>query len=109
MSLGQLNNEVDTNDVPLICWSIQGVKFSVRSTVLQLHLVVKVTCFDVDSNISGHLWPPVVVCYKLKCLEVACMSSDACIMMLLNNTTLGLCIWGYIFVVLSHCSCHWFL
>jgi hypothetical protein len=51
------------------------VKFSVRLTVLQLSLVAWVTGFDVESDVSGHLWPPVIARYKFECFEVACMSS----------------------------------
>jgi hypothetical protein len=39
MSLGELNNEVNTDDIPLILWSLCGVKLSIGSTVLQLSLV----------------------------------------------------------------------
>jgi hypothetical protein len=37
------------------------VKLSVRSTTLQLGPIEKAAGVDVDSNVSGHLWPPVVV------------------------------------------------
>jgi hypothetical protein len=36
MHMRKLNNKVDTDDVPLIFWSLCRVKLSVRSTVLQL-------------------------------------------------------------------------
>jgi hypothetical protein len=36
MSLRKLNNEVDTHDVPSVCWSLCRVKLSIRSMVLQL-------------------------------------------------------------------------
>jgi hypothetical protein len=63
------------------------VKLSIRSTVLQLSPIAKVAGVDIDSNVSGHLGPPGVMQYELKCLKVACMSSDVCIMMLLHDAT----------------------
>jgi hypothetical protein len=36
MHLRKFNNEVDTDDIPLIFWNLCRVKVSVRSTVLQL-------------------------------------------------------------------------
>jgi hypothetical protein len=40
----------------------------------------------VDADVAGHLGPPVVVGYELEGLEAACMSGDARIMVLLDNT-----------------------
>jgi hypothetical protein len=40
MHLRKLNNEVDTNDVPSVCWSLCRVEFSIESMVLQLSLIV---------------------------------------------------------------------
>jgi hypothetical protein len=39
MHLRKFNNKVDADDVPLIFWSLQGVKLSIRSMVLQLSLI----------------------------------------------------------------------
>jgi hypothetical protein len=41
--------------------------------------------FDVDADIMGHLRPPIIVHYELQGLEAACMSGDACIMVLFND------------------------
>jgi hypothetical protein len=41
---------------------------------------------NIDADVAGHLGPPVVVGYKLKGLEAACMSGNVCIVVLLNNT-----------------------
>jgi hypothetical protein len=49
--------------------------------------VTQITVLNVDADVAGHLGPPVVVGYELEGLEVACMSGDAHIMVLLNNTT----------------------
>jgi hypothetical protein len=55
------------------------------SLMLQLHLVTQITGFEVDADIIGHLWPPIVARYKLQGLEVACMSGNVCIMVLFND------------------------
>jgi hypothetical protein len=39
MSLRKLDNEVDTNDVPLVCWSLCRVELSIGLIVLQLSLI----------------------------------------------------------------------
>jgi hypothetical protein len=39
MSLRKLNNEVNANDVPLVCWSLCRVRFSIRPMMLQLSLI----------------------------------------------------------------------
>jgi hypothetical protein len=41
----------------------------------------------VDADVAGHLGPPVVVGYELEGLEAACMSGDARIVVLFNDTT----------------------
>jgi hypothetical protein len=39
MHMRKLNNEVNANDVPLVCWSLCRVKLSIGSMVLQLCLI----------------------------------------------------------------------
>jgi hypothetical protein len=39
----------------------------------------------IDADVTGHLGPPVVAGYELKGLEAACMSGNACIVVLLND------------------------
>jgi hypothetical protein len=41
----------------------------------------------VDANVVGHLVPPVVAGYELEGLEAACMSGNARIVVLFDNTT----------------------
>jgi hypothetical protein len=36
MSLRKLNNEVDANDVPLVCWNLCRAKFSIRLVMCSL-------------------------------------------------------------------------
>jgi hypothetical protein len=56
--------------------------------MLQLRPIAQIAGFDVDANVTGHLRPPIVVRYELYGLEAACMSGDARIMVLFNDTAL---------------------
>jgi hypothetical protein len=49
--------------------------------------VAQITGLDIDANVSGHLGPPIVAGYELEGLKAACMSSDACIVVLFDDTT----------------------
>jgi hypothetical protein len=56
--------------------------------MLQFCPVTQIAGFDIDANVAGHLWPPIIARYELQGLEVACMSSNARIMVLFNDTAL---------------------
>jgi hypothetical protein len=72
------------------------------SSVLQLHPVTQITGFDVDANVPGHLQPPIIARYKLQGLEAACMSSDARIMVLFNDTAPKVSVIGDIDLTAKH-------
>jgi hypothetical protein len=72
------------------------------SSVLQLHLVTQITGFDVDADVPGHLWPPIIARYELQGLEAACMSSDVRIMVLFNDTALKVSVIGDIDLTVEH-------
>jgi hypothetical protein len=60
------------------------VEFINRSSTLHFRPVAQII---IDADVVGHLGPPVVAGYELKGLEVACMSGNVHIMVLLNNMT----------------------
>jgi hypothetical protein len=70
--------------------------------MLQFHPVTQITGFDVDADVTGHLRPPVIACYELQSLEAACMSSDARIMVLFNDTVLKVSVIGDIDLTTKH-------
>jgi hypothetical protein len=70
--------------------------------MLQLHPVTQIAGFDIDANVTGHLQPPIVVRYELQGLEVACMSGDAHIMVLFNDTALKVFVIGDIDLTVTH-------
>jgi hypothetical protein len=42
---------------------------------------------NVDADVAGHLWPLIIAGYQLEGLKVACMSGNACIVVLFDNMT----------------------
>jgi hypothetical protein len=73
-----------------------------RSLMLQLHPITQITGFDIDANVTGHLRPPIIARYELQGLEAACMSSDACIMVLFNDTASKVSVFGDIDLTVEH-------
>jgi hypothetical protein len=72
------------------------------SSVLQLCPITQITGFDVDADVMGHLQPPIVACYELQGLEAACMSGDARIMVLFNDTASKVSVIGDIDLTVEH-------
>jgi hypothetical protein len=70
--------------------------------MLQLRLVTQITGFDVDADVTGHLQPPIVARYELQGLEAACMSGDARIMVLFNDTMPKVFVIGDIDLTVKH-------
>jgi hypothetical protein len=58
--------------------------------------------FHVDADVAGHLGPPVVAGYELEGFEVACMSSDAHIVVLFDDTTPQVSVFGDIDLTTEH-------
>jgi hypothetical protein len=58
------------------------------SSMLQLRPITQIAGFDVDADVVGHLRPPIIARYELQGLEAACMSSNARIMVLFNDTVI---------------------
>jgi hypothetical protein len=57
---------------------------------------------NIDANVVGHLGPPVVAGYELEGLEAASMSSDACIVVLLDDTTPQFSVFGDMYLTAEH-------
>jgi hypothetical protein len=58
------------------------------SSMLYFSPVAQITGLDIDADVSGHLGPPIIAGYELEGLKAACMSSNACIVVLFDDTTL---------------------
>jgi hypothetical protein len=71
-------------------------------SMLQLRPITQITGFDVDADVAGHLRPPIVARYELQGLEVACMSGDACIMVLFNDMASKVSVIGDIDLTAEH-------
>jgi hypothetical protein len=85
MGFRQFDNEVNTDDFPWCIRSLQGMKFTEGSLMLYFSPVAQITGLDIDADVAGHLGPPIIAGYKLKGLKAACMSSNACIMVLFDD------------------------
>jgi hypothetical protein len=64
--------------------------------------VTQVAVLNVDADVAGHLCPPIIVGYQLEGLKVACMSSDACIVVLFDDTTPEVSVIGDIDLTAEH-------
>jgi hypothetical protein len=71
-------------------------------STLHFHPVAQITGLDIDADVAGHLGPPVVAGYELKHLEAACMSGDARIVVLLDDTMPQLSVFGDIDLTAEH-------
>jgi hypothetical protein len=56
----------------------------------------------IDADVAGHLGPPVIAGYELKGLEAACMSGDARIVVLLDDTMPQVSVIGDIDLTAEH-------
>jgi hypothetical protein len=69
-------------DVPLH----HGASLAEGLSTLYFSPVAQITVLNVDADVTGHLWPPIIVGYQLEGLKVACMSGNACIVVLFDDT-----------------------
>jgi hypothetical protein len=70
--------------------------------MLHFSPVAQVAVLHIDADVAGHLGPPVVAGYELESLEAACMSSDARIVMLFDDTTPQVSVFGDIDLTVEH-------
>jgi hypothetical protein len=102
MGFRQLNNEVDADHLPWCFRSLRGMEFAEGSSILYFSPVAQITGLDIDVNVSGHLGPPIIAGYELEGLKVACRSSDACIVVLFDDTTPKVSVIGDIDLTMEH-------
>jgi hypothetical protein len=72
------------------------------SSMLQLCPITQIAGFDIDADVTGHLQPPIIVHYELQGLQAACMSGDAHIMVLFNDTVLKVSVIEDIDLTMEH-------
>jgi hypothetical protein len=78
------------------------VELTDRLLTLHLRPLAQITGVDICADVAGHLGPPVVTGYELEGLEVAYMSSDAHIVVLLDDTTPQVSVFGDIDLTTEH-------
>jgi hypothetical protein len=64
--------------------------------------VTQITGIDIYADVAGHLGPPIVTGYELKGLEAACMSGDARIVVLFDDTMPQVSVIGDIDLTAEH-------
>jgi hypothetical protein len=72
------------------------------SSMLYFSLVTQIAVLNVDANVMGHLWPPIFMGYQLEGLKAACMSGNACIVVLFDDTTPKVSVIGDIDLAMEH-------
>jgi hypothetical protein len=70
--------------------------------MLQFRPVAQITGLDVDADVARHLGPPIIAGYELWGLEAACMSGNAHIMVLFDDTTPQFSVFGDIDLTMRH-------
>jgi hypothetical protein len=71
-------------------------------SMLYFSPVTQIAVLNVDADVTGHLWPPMITGYQLKGLKAACMSGNACIMVLFDDTTPKVSVIGDIDLAMEH-------
>jgi hypothetical protein len=102
MGLWQFDYEVDADHVPWCLRCLRGVELTDRSSMLYFRPVTQIAGLDIDADVTGHLGPPVVAGDELEGLEAACMSCDARIVVLLDDTTPQVSVTGDIDLTTEH-------
>jgi hypothetical protein len=102
MGFGQLDYEVHADCVPWCLRCLSRVELTDRSSTLHFSLIAQVTVLNIDTDVSGHLGPPVIAGYELEGLEAACMSGDARIVVLFDDTAPQVSVFGDIDLTAEH-------
>jgi hypothetical protein len=102
MGFRQFNNEVNADDFPWCVRSLRGMEFAEGSSMLYFIPIAQITGLDIDTDVAGHLGPPIIVGYELEGLKAACMSGDACIMVLFDDMMPKVSVIGDIDLALEH-------
>jgi hypothetical protein len=72
------------------------------SSMLYFSPVTQIAVLNVDADVVGHLWPPIIAGYQLEGFKAACMSNNACIVVLFDDTTPKASVIGDIDLTVEH-------
>jgi hypothetical protein len=72
------------------------------SSMLYFSPIAQITGLDIGADVAGHLGPPIIAGYELEGLKEACMSSDVCIVVLLDDATPKVSVVGDIDLAVEH-------
>jgi hypothetical protein len=88
MHVWEFHDEVHQNRVPVLLWNLSQVKLTMGQLLERLCPVARVAGSDILTNVSGKLGPPVAPGDKLQHLEVASMSGNPHVVVLLHDPTI---------------------
>jgi hypothetical protein len=86
VSGGEFHDEIHTDFFPPSVRDFYGVEFPLRFPTLHLSPITEVTCADIDSDVAGHLRPPVIPRKEFQRLPAARVSGNGGVVMLGNNS-----------------------
>jgi hypothetical protein len=102
MGFRQFNNKVNTDHIPWCFRSLRGMELPDGSSMLYFSLVTQIAVLNIHADVVGHLWPPIITRYQLEGLKAACMSGDACIVVLFDDMTPKVSVIGDIDLAAEH-------
>jgi hypothetical protein len=72
------------------------------SSMLYFSPVTQIAVLNGDADVMGHLWPPIITGCELEGLKAACMSGNACIVVLFDDTMPKVSVIGDIDLAAEH-------
>src|SRR5271169_5432284 len=84
---GQFDDKIDTNRIPSFFRRLHRMEFAHWWLSNRLCPLAGVTSFDVDSDISRHLGPPVISRYEFEGFPSTWVSGDNRVVMLFDDST----------------------
>jgi hypothetical protein len=87
MRFQKLNDEVHRDGVPVLVWDLSRMELIMGKSLECLRPVAHITGSNVLADVLGQLGPPVVPGDELQCLEVASISGNLRVVVLLHNPT----------------------
>src|SRR5271169_1888440 len=84
---GQFDDKIDTDRIPSLFRRLHRMKLAHWWLSNRFCPLACVTSFDVNSDISRHLWPPVISRYEFERFPSTRMSGDNRVVVLFDDST----------------------
>jgi hypothetical protein len=86
MCVRKFTDEIHAEDVPAVLWNGERMELSDWAASLDLRPETDVACLNILTNVSQHLWPPVVPGDKLQGFPASGVACNLGVMVLRCNT-----------------------